>query len=782
MRHAPTEEAKGKAKRRLPAVQLSGRVTSGKRAQAIQEGRFEHSGVLQLDIDGDGLGDKTPTEARALLATDPHVLAAFITPSGKGAKALLLIKPCRTEKEHKAAFAAAEKYILDTCGLKIDPATKDPGRLCFFSADAGCTWNDNPQVFPVPELPAEVILPNANRVAPTGKPSQSSREFPEPPEEGIHGWLMMAAWHCRKTDRMTEADTIEKLESYEGTLRRSYQPNEVRNAVTKVFASPLRRSIFDDPDQEPGELDLTRYSSTDAGNADRVHAYGGANFRYVTESGKWIIWDGQRWNHDNDGGMTRQFVSVMRETGKQACAKTPDPDTAKGITRHALQSLDAHRVTAGLKMLRSVLGVSVSVNDLDADPWLIGTPDGTINLKSGQPITPDPDKLITKSIGARYDATATCPTWDNFLHTVTDGDAELSQFLQAAIGYTLTGSNREQCLFFLHGTGSNGKGVFSETIKRLIGDYGQTAPESLFTKDRNQSATNDIARLAGCRMAIAAELEEGTHFAESRVKALTGGDTITARFLHKEFFDFPPTHHFWISGNHRPRVTGTDAGIWRRIRLVPFIVTIPEAEKDKDLPNKLVAELPGILNWALEGCLRWQQEGLQTPACVKQATEEYRAEEDVLGQFLAECTEESTGDRVTIPNLFEAYQTWAIEGGIRYPLTARAFNKKLDERGMHRISSNGQRYWDGIRRRRPYAAEALVIGIPPLDPVPLVPPAMSPPSPRPAPTLAPPVPAVTQPQPTTCPIPPPPPPPGQLYVQLSDVESTRSTCVQDYSQ
>jgi P4 family phage/plasmid primase-like protien len=739
VRHAPTEEAKGKAKLQFPAVQISGHVTSGKRAQAIQEGRFEHSGFLQLDIDDDGLVGKTPTEARALLATDPHVLAAFITPSGKGAKALLRIEPCATDKEHKAAFAAAEKYIFDTYGLKIDPATKDPGRLCFFSADADCTRNDNPQVFPVPELPAEVSRPTANRVTPTGKPRHTSKKFPEPPKEGIHGWLMVAAWHCRLADRLTEAETIEKLESYDGTLRRPYQSNEVRNAVTKVFASPLRRSIFDDPDQEPGELDLTRFSSTDAGNADRVHAYAGLNFRYVVESGRWLIWDGQRWNPDNDGGMVRLFVLVMRETGKQAFDKL-DPDAAKPIAKHALQSLDAHRVAAGLKMLKSVLGVSVSVNDLDADPWLMGTPEGMIDLKSGQPITPDRDKLITKSIGASYDATATCPTWEKFLHTVTDGDAELSQFLQAAIGYTLTGSNREQCLFFLHGTGSNGKGVFSETIKRLIGDYGQTAPESLFTKDRNQSATNDIARLAGCRMAIAAELEEGTHFAESRVKALTGDDTITARFLHKEFFDFQPTHHFWISGNHRPRVTGTDAGIWRRIRLVPFTVTIPEAEKDKDLPNKLAAELPGILNWALEGCLRWQREGLETPACVKQATEEYRAEEDVLGQFLAECTEESTGDRVTMSNLFEAYQAWAIEGGIRQPLSARSLNKKLDERGMHRTSSNGQRYWDGIRRRRANAAKALVIGIPP-DPVPLAPP------------------VVTQPQPTACPTPPP--PPGQ---------------------
>jgi putative DNA primase/helicase len=251
-------------------------------------------------------------------------------------------------------------------------------------------------------------------------------------------------------------------------------------------------------------------------------------------------------------------------------------------------------------------------------------------------------------------------------------------------------------LFFLFGHGQNGKGVFTETGKRLIGDYGQTAPESLFTKDRNPAATNDVARLAGCRMAIAAELDEGAAFAESRIKALTGGDTITARLLYHEFFDFPPSHKFWISGNHKPTVRGTDHGIWRRLRLVPFTVTIPEGQKDPHLTAKLAEELPGILNWAIAGCLRWQREGLRVPQCVKAATEAYRAEEDIIGQFLDECTEKRPEARAGRTELYQSYKQWAEGAGINYPLTARRFNRQVEERGFQWVKSHGIQTWEGI--------------------------------------------------------------------------------------
>lgn len=689
VRESTTEDGKKSAKAKLPVVQLSGRVTEGNRAKAIQEGRFVHSGFLQLDVDDDGLNGKSPEEARHILGDDRHVLSAFITPSGEGAKALFKIKPCSTDEEHKQIFCHVEKYIFDSYGLKIDPATKDTGRLCFISSDSGCTWNGAVKEFTPPAK-----KPLERKPADYTK-SSTSKTFPVCPERGIHSWLMEAAWFCRLQERMSEAETITKLEGFNGSLRRMYQENEVIDAVGKVFASPMPASIFDTPAQTIGNLDLSKFTLTDAGNAERVFAYAGSNFRYVTESGQWLLWDGQRWIPDNNGGMVRLFVSVMKETGRRAFDHA-DRSRADAVAKHALKSMDSSKVSAGLQMLKSILGVSVSVNDLDADPWMIGTADGMIELKSGRPITPDRSKLITKKIGTSFDELATCPTWEGFLHTVTGGDIELIQFLQSAVGYTLTGSNREQCLFFLHGGGQNGKGVFSETIKRLIGDYGQTAPESLFMKDRNQSATNDVARLAGCRMAIAAELEEGAAFAESRIKSLTGGDTITARFLHQEFFDFRPTHHFWISGNHKPSVKGCDLGIWRRIRLIPFTIRIADEAKDPNLADKLARELPGILNWALEGCLRWQSEGLKTPQCVKLATEEYRIEEDVIGQFLADCTDDERDSRTLISSLYESYQGWAIKGGMKYPLTARILNKKLEERGIQRIKSDGGRYWKGI--------------------------------------------------------------------------------------
>ena len=443
--------------------------------------------------------------------------------------------------------------------------------------------------------------------------------------------------------------------------------------------------------------DLTVMPNSDAGNAERLHVIHGANIRYVQTSGQWLIWNGVNWSPDYTGAVVRMFIETMRLSASQAIALA-DTAAAQRATQHALRSTNRAQVDAGLGLLQSISGVSVCAEDLDRDPWLIGTVGGVVDLRTGCAIKPHRDQLITKSIGTRYEPTATCPTWDRFLQTVTSNDAELISFLQSAVGYTLTGMTSEQCLFFLFGTGQNGKGVFTETLKRLLGDYGQTAPETMFTKDRNNTATNDVARLAGARMAVAAELDEGAAFAESRIKALTGSDTITARFLHREFFDFPPTHKFWISGNHKPTVKGTDYGIWRRIRLVPFTVRIADDEKDPDLGHKLAEELPGILNWALAGCLAWRKDKLRIPTSVREATEDYRREEDVIGQFLADTTEESRGERTLTTTLYQAYLAWAEREGIqsRFHLTARRLNRKVEEHGHRRVKSHGVFQWENL--------------------------------------------------------------------------------------
>jgi putative DNA primase/helicase len=473
-------------------------------------------------------------------------------------------------------------------------------------------------------------------------------------------------------------------------------PEALRAAVLDVEAVDTEAPAIanDSTPAKPVAPALLDYPDSDAGNAERFHAMHGRDVRHVAESGQWLLWNGHRWQPDTDGAIVRAFIATMRTMAKQAVA-LPDPQAAQSKAGFSLRSTNLEKVRCGLELAKSIQGVTVAVSELDADPWLVGTPDGALDLRTGQPITPERRQLLTKSIGARFDAGTGCPLWLAFLDTVTGGDAELSAYLQAAVGYTLTGLCREQCLFFLHGNGQNGKGVFSETIKALIGDYGQTAPESLFTRDRNSNATNDVARLAGCRLAIAAELDEGSAFAEARIKALTGADTITARFLHREFFDFVPSHKFWISGNHKPTVRGTDTGIWRRLRLIPFTVRIPDEKKDTALAGKLLAELPGILNWALAGCLEWQRRGLVAPECVRRATEDYRREEDVIGQFLDDCTEPEAGARTPTVSVYQAYERWAEREGIqpKFRLSARRLIRRIEEHGHARSKSNGTPVW-----------------------------------------------------------------------------------------
>lgn len=440
--------------------------------------------------------------------------------------------------------------------------------------------------------------------------------------------------------------------------------------------------------------DLVQFPNDDSGNAERFHAIHGDNFRYHRDSGTWLKWNGIRWIAANDECI-QSFIATMRTLVIQS-ANMADRQSAEHAAKHAFRSCDLPKVKAGIELARSIPGVSVSSSQLDHNQMLVCAENAVIDLRTGAVIPADRGHLITKQIGTAYDPQATCPQWEAFLETVTGGDKELIRFLQTAIGYTLTGLTTEQCLFFLHGKGQNGKGVFTTIIETLLGDYAQTAPESLFVVNKQGGGIpNDLARLVGCRLSVAAELDESAAFAESRLKSLTGSDTITARFLHKEYFDFAPTHKFWISGNHKPAIKGTDMGIWRRIRLIPFTVTIPEGRKDKQLAEKLKAEMPGILNWAIVGCLRWQSEGLLVPSCVKKATDEYRAAEDIIGQFISEATEPH--GETAKADLYAHYVSWADKAGMRHKLTARKFNERITERGdIEDGRTNAGRIWRGI--------------------------------------------------------------------------------------
>ncbi len=346
---------------------------------------------------------------------------------------------------------------------------------------------------------------------------------------------------------------------------------------------------------------------------------------------------------------------------------------------------------------RTEEGIAVTPSAFDRDPWLLNVANGTLDLRSGVLRPADRADRLTKLAPVAYDPAARCPTWLTFLDRVLDGKAEVIAFLQRAVGYSLTGDISEHCLFLLFGTGRNGKSTFLETLSATLGDYAMTTPTDTLLVRREGGIPNDLARLPGARLVSASESEAGRNLAEALVKQLTGGDTISARFLQAEFFDFKPSFKLWFRTNHKPTIKGTDDGIWSRIKLIPFTQRIPDSEMDKRLPERLVAELPGILTWAIDGCLAWQREGLGTPTAVAQATAEYRGEMDVLATFLADCCEVGPDHRCTAKELYGAYTRWAEESGERVA-SQKAFGLRLAERGFVSARAHGGvRLWAGLK-------------------------------------------------------------------------------------
>jgi len=322
---------------------------------------------------------------------------------------------------------------------------------------------------------------------------------------------------------------------------------------------------------------------------------------------------------------------------------------------------------------------------------------GTIDLRTGKLKPHNRADFITKLVPIEYRPEMETPLWRAFLNKIMEGNQELIRFIQKAAGYSLTGLVNERCLFICYGTGSNGKSVFLGTLLKIAGEYAKQVPKELLIKRRygNEHPTV-IADLFGVRLATTIETEKDNIFAESQVKWLTGGDRITARFMRGDYFQFNPTHKIWMATNHKPIIRGTDNAIWDRIRLIPFNVTIPPEEQDKNLAEKLEAELPGILAWAVEGCLLWQREGLCPPPEVIKATEKYREEMDILADFFADCCIIGPEHTEKNADLYKTYSRWCEEQGEK-PVSQRTFSQSLQERGYRNERTRNGRIWRGLR-------------------------------------------------------------------------------------
>jgi putative DNA primase/helicase len=435
---------------------------------------------------------------------------------------------------------------------------------------------------------------------------------------------------------------------------------------------------------------------SDLGNARLFATLHKRDIRYCHKLGKWFIWNAKRWVEDETGEILRMAkLTALRLFG--IAAHGADDEERRAIARHAIKTQSERGLNAMVNLARSESGIAVKTDELDSDEWLLNVSNGTLNLRTGKLKAHEQKDLITKLIPINYDPNAKCSTWEKFLDQITGGDTELIKFLQKAIGYSLTGSTKEQIIFILHGTGANGKTTFISTISDLLGDYARHTPTETFLRKNGNPIPADVARLRGARFVSADEAEGGTKLAESQVKQLTGSDRITARHLYGHFFEFEPTFKIFLTVNHKPIIRESTHAMWRRIRLVPFNVTISDNQQDKNLREKLKKELPGILRWAVEGVALWQKEGLLVPDSVRIATESYQAESDLLGDFIVDCCEVVPGAKTPFKDLYNRYVSWAQDP--LDALTIKAFGDALTERGFTNGRTASVRVRIGIQLR-----------------------------------------------------------------------------------
>ncbi len=439
---------------------------------------------------------------------------------------------------------------------------------------------------------------------------------------------------------------------------------------------------------------------TDLGNAKKLVERHGHELRYCGARNAWFAWDGRRWKLDDSGEIVRRAKETVLSWYTDA-AELPSKER-RALIKHAMACESASRLKAMIDLARSEEGIPVAMDCLDRDPWLLNVQNGTLDLRTGEIREHRQCDLITRLVPVEYDPLAECPLFFAFLDDVMQGKDDLIEFLQRAIGYSLTGITSERCMFILHGGGKNGKSTLLDTMLRLLADVAARTNTDTLMASRNDRIPNDVAALKGMRFVYASEGEEGRRLAEAKIKDLTGGDTISARFMRGEWFDFRPEFKLWFGTNHRPNIKGTDDAMWDRIRLVPFNRRFAPEEQDKQLKEKLWAEAAGILAWAVDGCLLWQQDGLREPEEVQRATSEYRSAEDVIGRFLSErCEFHETGN-VTKKALYGAYKSWCEEQSEEY-VTQKAFGMRLNELGLDEA-----RYGSGANRARVWLGVSLL--------------------------------------------------------------------------
>jgi putative DNA primase/helicase len=440
---------------------------------------------------------------------------------------------------------------------------------------------------------------------------------------------------------------------------------------------------------------LPMHTLDDTGNAERMNDAYGKYLRYNYTDKRWMYYKDGKWHYD-DRGMVYVAADGVLERMKQELKTWTEHEGGSMLQdyqKHMKKTRSNASKRAMVKEFEHI--VSISPADLDTNKTLVNSRSGILDLTTGR-ISPHNSELyMTRMLGTSMPVNPKNPVlWLRFLDDIFDGDKELIRYVQKSLGYSLSGLTSEQCVFFLYGSGRNGKSTFLEVVRAILGEYATNIqPESIMVKNNNSTANTDIARLKGSRLVTSVEPNEGMRLNEGLLKQLTGDDMITARKLYGDEFEYRPEFKLWVATNHKPTIRGTDLGIWRRIHLIPFTVTISDGKVDKNLGEKLTEELPDILAWMMEGYRLWHYEGLVKPKAVEDAVKDYQSEMDVISAFL-NSDYITSGGEVKSSVLYAVYCKWAAESN-EYKMPSRKFGIEIGKKFTKR-KSNGCMIYSGL--------------------------------------------------------------------------------------
>lgn len=532
--------------------------------------------------------------------------------------------------------------------------------------------------------------------------------FPSQSEADLSLCKLLAFWTGKDFNQMDRLFRMSGLYRDKWDRKQSgttYGNITIKNAIsnTKSIFSPRTQqdesSLF--VNSKTGEVSYTsqvNYELNDTGNAQRLVDRYGSVIRYNFENKNWKIWNGRYWQND----ITKQiknYAEVIINEMKIQAFQSEDENDRRSQLKNVQRAFSSSGKEAFLKEAQHLEGIPSVNGDFDRHDYLFNAKNGIIDLKTGKILEHKKDLQLSMFVNIDYLTTKQPTRWLQFLNEIFLGDQELIRYIQKSIGYTLTGSIKEQSLFILYGDGSNGKTVFLDIMSKILGDYAVNAQvETILERRGGSNYTSDLARLKGARFVTTGENNEGSKLNEGLIKQLTGGEQITARFLYGTEFEFYPNFKLWIATNHKPIVRGTDTGIWRRIKAIPFRYKVDEKSRDKDLIQKLESELPYILSWAVEGCLAWQEEGLELPKVIKESIQEYKNEMDIISTFLLEECEYVAEWETNANNIYTEYEKWAKQSN-EHLMSKTKFGRELTKRFIKEKRSYGMVY-KGIRLKK----------------------------------------------------------------------------------